>query len=131
MMVKIWNKNSIVHREKYKGVWIEIPPGKAIEMDYHDAIDFKGQFFNPVFSKGGQQTIESMKYLVIDPEDNKRALDELNQASEEKSSRVFVCMRCNKEFKSKKALAKHVKDMHVDELVDEKTRDELDEELGE
>lgn len=129
MNVKIWNKNSITHREKYKGVWIEIPPGKAIEMDYHDAIDFKGQFFNPVFTKGGTQTIESMKYLVIDQDDMKRALDELNSASEDKSNRVFVCMKCSKEFKSKKALSKHVKEMHSEDLVDDKTREELDQEL--
>lgn len=42
--VKVWNDNVHPHREKYQDEWIDIPAGGYIELDWEDAIQFKGQF---------------------------------------------------------------------------------------
>lgn len=41
---KVWNRNKYEHREKFKGDEIVIPPGGYIEMEFEDAIQFKGQW---------------------------------------------------------------------------------------
>lgn len=128
-LVKVYNRNSITHKELFKGDEIVIQPGKYIMMDFNDAVDFRGQFIAPRFNKGGQQLVESMKIIEIDKEDYKRALDEINNRGEEKSKKTFVCFKCGKEYISKKALLTHVKNSHSDELVDDETREELDAEL--
>lgn len=46
-VVKVWNRNQYDHTEKFKGKEITIKAGEFIEMDYIDAIDFKGQFITP------------------------------------------------------------------------------------
>jgi hypothetical protein len=45
--VKVWNKNKFDHREKFKGEEIFIPAGGSIDMDFEEAIEFKGQFTPP------------------------------------------------------------------------------------
>jgi hypothetical protein len=128
-MVRVWNRNSVVHKETFKGDEIVIQPGKFIMMDFNEANDFRGQFFTPKFNKGGAQTIDSMKYIEIDKNDYKAALDELNSRGEDRAKKTYVCMKCNKEFSSKRALLTHVKNTHSDELADDETREELDAEL--
>lgn len=44
-IVKVWNDHDRDHVEKFKNAEVRIPAGGYIEMDYIDAIDFKGQFF--------------------------------------------------------------------------------------
>lgn len=46
-IVKVWNDNQYEHVEKYKGEEIRIKPGQYVEMDYIDAVDFRGQFITP------------------------------------------------------------------------------------
>ena len=42
--VKVWNDNDYPHSEVFKGEKITIDPHAFIEMDWEEAIDFKGQF---------------------------------------------------------------------------------------
>lgn len=44
MRARVWNRNDWPHTEKFKEEMITIPPGGFVEMDYEDAIQFKGQF---------------------------------------------------------------------------------------
>jgi hypothetical protein len=44
-LVKVWNDHTQEHVEKFKNQTIRIAAGGYVEMDYIDAIDFKGQFF--------------------------------------------------------------------------------------
>lgn len=44
-IVKVWNDHTLEHVEKFKNEVKRIPPGGYIEMDYIDAIEFKGQYF--------------------------------------------------------------------------------------
>lgn len=41
---KVWNDNDYVHQEVFKGDKIVIEPHSFIEMDWEEAIQFKGQF---------------------------------------------------------------------------------------
>lgn len=43
-LVKVWNDNVYVHKERFKNEMVEIAPGGYVEMEYEDGIDFKGQF---------------------------------------------------------------------------------------
>lgn len=43
--VKVWNDHTLEHVEKFKNETIRIPAKGYVEMDYIDAIDFKGQYF--------------------------------------------------------------------------------------
>ena len=42
--VKVWNDNVYDFKQEVKGVQIEIPANGFIEMDYEEAIDFKGMY---------------------------------------------------------------------------------------
>lgn len=42
--VKVWNDNVYPHTEMFKGDTVHIPPKECIEMDWEEAIEFKGQF---------------------------------------------------------------------------------------
>ena len=42
--VKVWNDNKYPHKESYKGDMVVIPAGGFVEMDWEEAIQFKGQF---------------------------------------------------------------------------------------
>lgn len=42
--VKVWNDNVHPHTEMFKGDQIHIPPKSFIEMEWEEAIEFKGQF---------------------------------------------------------------------------------------
>jgi hypothetical protein len=46
-IVKVWNDNQYEHCERFKGEEIRISPGGFVEMDYIDAVDFRGQFTTP------------------------------------------------------------------------------------
>lgn len=43
-VVKVYNDNAHPHKERFKGEMIEIPAGGHIEMEYEEAMDFRGQF---------------------------------------------------------------------------------------
>lgn len=43
-LVKVWNDNKYQHTEMFKGDKIHIPAGGFIEMDWFEAMEFRGQF---------------------------------------------------------------------------------------
>ncbi len=47
MKVKVWNDNKYPHSETFKGQLITIEAGGFVEMEFEDAVDFKGQFTAP------------------------------------------------------------------------------------
>jgi hypothetical protein len=126
MMVKVWNRNKFDHKELWRDKQIHIPAGGHISMDYDEANRFMGQMFSPKFDKGGIQLPESYKWLEVDKDDRRRVEMSLRNETEEKAKRVFVCMACNKEFESKKALMAHSKEKHSDILVKEEGEDGKD-----
>ncbi len=69
--VKVWNDNKHPHTEMYKGDKITIPAGEFIEMDWEEAMQFKGQFTGvaPVKSeddgKGGMGEADPRFFKMI------------------------------------------------------------------
>jgi len=124
--VRVWNRNEWPYKEQFRDDWIIIPPKKAVEMDYEDAIKFLGQMIPIKKMKDGRQDPKSYKFLEMDQEDRVRAELAMRGEAEAKADRVFVCMKCNKEFKHKKALISHVKEKHYEELADEETKEIVD-----
>jgi hypothetical protein len=43
-LARVWNDNVYPHTEKFKEQEITIPPKSFIEMDYHEAKEFRSQF---------------------------------------------------------------------------------------
>lgn len=52
--VKVWNDNKYPHVEEFKGTKITIPAGECIEMDWEEAVEFKGQF-TPMVRNGADE----------------------------------------------------------------------------
>ncbi len=131
MLVKVWNRNTFDHVEKFRNKQITIKAGSYTQMDYHDAIDFLGQFWPPRYGKGGQAIPESFKYLEMDHSDVRAALDDLADGHKEKSEKCFVCGLCNREFATKGKLIKHVATKHKSQLTDPDEVEDLADEVTE
>lgn len=64
--VKVWNDNSHVFTQKFKGDTVTIPAKSFIEMDYAEAVSFRGKP-SPMFKDGmGQQDPKSFKMIRIE-----------------------------------------------------------------
>ena len=64
--VKVWNDNRYPHTEKFKGETITIEPGGYVEMDYIDAVDFKGQFTPMKMLGPGHPDPQHFKMIRVD-----------------------------------------------------------------
>jgi len=123
--VRVWNRNAYDHTETFKGSKVTIPAHKFIEMDYDEAVLFKGQFSNPQFGKDMVQRPESYKWIEIDKDDKAKVLKSRGSDSGDETEKVFTCHVCMKDFRTKNGLLKHIKDKHQDMMVDKEAKDEL------
>lgn len=74
--VKVWNDNQYPHTEKFKGKEITIQPGEFVEMEWEEAIEFKGQF-TPIMVRGdGTHDPRSFKKIRVDRPDVMPFVDE-------------------------------------------------------
>jgi hypothetical protein len=65
--VKVWNDNHLSHREEFNGEWLEIPAGGSIDMEWEEAVAFKGQYF-PIKIKGdGTHCPSGFKKIRVEP----------------------------------------------------------------
>lgn len=116
--VRVYNDNKVEHVEVYKGETIRIAPGSYHEMDRDEAVQFKSQFRTPVFDKGKQQKPESKKVLRIE------AI--VNGAEKQKpAADKYICMKCGFEAQNKAGLSAHIRANHIDSMVDEDAKKEL------
>lgn len=65
-LAKVWNDNVYPHVEEFKSQKLEIPAGGFIEMDYDEAVMFKGQFKAPIIDGGGNHDPRGFKKLRIE-----------------------------------------------------------------
>lgn len=68
-LVKVWNDNQYPHVEKFKGKEIAIQPGECVEMEWEEAIEFKGQFTPVVVRGDGTHDPRSFKMIRVDRPD--------------------------------------------------------------
>jgi hypothetical protein len=104
--VRVYNDNKVKHVEKFKGDMIEIPAGEFLEMQRDEAVQFKSQFFPPIFDKAKNQTLESMKCIRLAP-----LSGELEAKPEEPKHN---CMKCGQDFKSLAGLNSHIRAKHAE-----------------
>lgn len=118
MIVKVVNDNVHPYTEKFKGNVISIPPKGHVEMDHNEAAQFLGS--NPGIARtlgNGLQDPKTYKMLRIEPLGQKPAADA--------KTKEFVCMACNKDLVSKKALEEHIETEHVEAMVDEDAKEKV------
>jgi hypothetical protein len=127
LQVKLYNRNTYDYNEVFRGEPIHIKAGGYIVIDYEKANLFMGTMCSVKKDKGGKALPESFKKLEMDKEDRRRVELFLRDEKEEKARKTFVCHKCNEEFRSKASLVEHVKDEHLDDLADRKTREEVEE----
>jgi len=101
------NNNSVLYREKFKRNWIEIPPGKEIEMSRRDAVAFKGQL--PPLDEEGERPPKMITVIHRD-----------------EGEMIHKCNMCSKEFDTSLLLNTHLTE-HSSKTV---KLEEVEERLG-
>jgi hypothetical protein len=119
---KVWNMhpNGLTHKEKFKENLIEIPAGQYVEMDYEDAVQFRGQFFPMRKDAMGQPDPKSFKVIKIE-----KPTDEAPIAAKE-----FICHIDGAKFPSQALLDAYIKTNHdgkafKDDRLDEQIEKEV------
>lgn len=120
MKAKVWNDNKFVHKEKFRGDMVTIPPGEFIEMDYMDAVQFRGQMTPISRDVDGAPTPKSFKMIRLEVVPDKKKVEFDN----------LVCQSCSYKAADQVDLAKHTLENHSESLA-EKSRDEAGKKLQE
>jgi len=115
-LVRVYNKNKFDHAEKFRGAVIEIKAGEYIEMEREDAVLFKSAFKQPMYDKGGVQTIESYKMISIGTIPDKKP--------EPKGPPEYPCMACDFVAQSNSGLKSHSRAKHSDIMVEDEDAQE-------
>lgn len=115
MRAKVYNDNTFPHKEYFKGETVSIPAGEFIEMDYDEAIEFRGQFTSIVRDADNQPKKESFKMIRVVPLGN-----HLDAASKSDPNK---CLGCGKTLGSQGELAQHIFDVHPEQM-DPASKDE-------
>mgnify|MGYP001563603736 CR=1 FL=1 len=115
---RVWNKNSIAWKEKFRGDDIEIPSGKFIIMDESDAVLFRGQAVAIVRDGQNNQTKESSKMIWI---------EKIDGTESKVVDTALRCQACKYETLLQKELDKHILDQHASIMADDDAKKDLDE----
>lgn len=122
---KVYNRHpqGLTHKERFRGDMIEIPAGSFVEMDYEDAVQFRGQYFPIVMTETQGQDPKSMKVIEL--------VGPTGPAAQDTKERVYICHMDGKEFSSKQALEQHLKEKYgdVERVVDETLDEAIDSEM--
>lgn len=99
-MCRVFNKHpdGLTHREKFREQMIEIPAGGYVEMDYEDAVLFKGQFFPMKTNADGTPSREGFKCILLEP-----------VGKPEPVAEKFISQIDGKEFATQAELSAHIK----------------------
>ncbi len=113
MLVKVINDNVHPYKEKFRGRDINIPPKGSIEMDLNDAHMFLGTMNSIEVDGGGTPLPTSYKMLRISTDMSTPIV----------AAKNTVCMACNKDLLTEKALASHSESEHFDAMIDEDAKE--------
>ena len=105
-MAKVWNDNKFPFVQEFKGDQIRIEPGKSVEMDYDDAIQFKSMYFPPQYDGSNNQKPESYKMIRVE---GQPPLVE---------QQFHICSCCGDKFLTEAELSRHVDKNHLEQMVD-------------
>lgn len=90
------HQDKLTHVEKFKDMELRIPYGEHVEMDYEDAVQFKGQYYPIKLNAMNVQDASSYKMIKIEPIESEETVDPVKQ--------VFVSHVDGKEFPTKQLL---------------------------
>lgn len=110
--------NGFTHKEIFRGDLITIKANDFVEMDYEDAVQFKGQYFPMKSTADGQQDPISYKCIEIKPSEKVALVESVTR---------WVCHLDGKEFSTKQELETYTKSKYAD--VETLKDDSLDAEL--
>lgn len=109
MLVKVWNDNKYPHTEMFKGEKINIPAGGYIEMDEHEANEFRGKYTPIIVDFDGQPDQRSYKMIRIEKVDSQKPV----------IAQMFGCNACGKSFPKIEDLEAHTDEMHLEQMADQ------------
>ncbi len=111
---KVWNMHGLgmTHTEMFKGDKIVIPPGQFIEMDYEDAVLFKGQYFPMKKKPTGEDDPASWKMIKLEP---------IGSEAPMTAKAEFICQKDGLKFPTQASLDFHIKQNYADEIVKDET----------
>lgn len=119
--VKVWNDNVYDYTEKFQDEMVTIKAKGFVVMDREKAILFKGTFSEILRDKGGVPLPQSFKKI---------RLEAITTDKPVVVPEVINCQACNESFKSVKALNKHIKENHMDLIVDKESKEDAEKELN-
>lgn len=112
MRCRVWNDNPDTDwKETFKGDVLVIPKGKYIEMEFHDAHEFKGQYSPIRLRSDDTQDPASFKRIRVE-----KIIDDMEDGEIEVQT-VFPCNMCKKAFDSDEKLVAHSEKMHADKVI--------------
>lgn len=119
--VEVHNLNSFPYEEQFRDNLIKIEANNYIEMEYEEAILFKGSMNSVKRNGDGAVLPESYKMLKIvqDGSGKQMVADAKKQAAE------FKCQACGYNASGKQDLHIHTKEEHAHQLDDPKVAKEL------
>lgn len=107
--VKVHNDNIYPYEETFKGEKIHIPAKGHIEMEYGEAIQFKGTFNSPVRDADGNDTPKGYKMIRVEEPPVTESLDSKLPEN--------LCLACRYLGKSKADLLEHVHTAHSEQFA--------------
>ena len=116
-MVKVWNDNVHPYKEQFRDKNIDIPAKGCIEMEYHEAVLFKGSFSMPILDGDGQHDPRGYKMIRVEEPSFAQIEDSKVDA--------LLCQACRYLAKSKNDLFDHYKTHAEDHAVDEVAEQEI------
>lgn len=113
MRVRVYNDNTYVYREKFKGEMIVIEPGKFVSMEDDDAVLFLGTFISPRVKGDNVPDPRGFKRLRID-----KNTQEVAAARPVDQVSALKCQKCGYSATSPTDLSEHALLAHERDLLD-------------
>lgn len=108
---RVWNDNSAIYKEDFRGDLITIPPKGHVIMDWTDAVAFKGQY-TPILRDG----------LGRDLSPKMIRLEKIEATAQEFPVPKFRCQMDQKEFDTQEGLDAHIAENHTEDMADDEAR---------
>lgn len=119
--VEVHNLNSHPYSEQFRDYLIEIPANGYIEMEYEEAVMFKGTMNNVQRNGDGAILPESYKMIkIVQTGTGKKMMEEAKIRAV-----AFKCQACGYNASDKQDLHIHTKEEHLHELEDAKVAKQL------
>ena len=119
-MARVWNLDTRVYKENFREKEIVIEPESFIIMDPSDAQSFL-KAYTPVIKNSREEHLQPKKL--------KMELFNDRGGITKKATPKHVCPVDAQEFATQKLYDDHVKDYHMEQIVDKESKEQFEEEL--